>query len=76
MKRRRYFNDPPPPGAGVSYQHIEMTESISHYPITGKVTRLKWDRGSGTLIVDPDQPKDETPTPADPESGEMQPSPQ
>lgn len=54
-KPRRFV----PPVGGVSYQHIEMKESVLHYPITGKVTRLKWDRASGTLIVDPDQPKDD-----------------
>ncbi|MBL8864807.1 MAG: hypothetical protein KF873_18320 [Gemmataceae bacterium] len=56
-KPRRFV----PPLGGVSYQHIEMTKSISHYPITGKTTRLKWDRASGTLILDPDQPKEPTP---------------
>ena len=62
-KPRRFV----PPLGGVSYQHIEMTNSISHYPITGKTTRLKWDRASGTLIVDPDQSKGEKTQSADKE---------
>lgn len=56
-KPRRFV----PPLGGVSYPHFEMTESVDHYPITGKTTRLKWDRASGRLIVDPDQPKESTP---------------
>jgi hypothetical protein len=62
-KPRRFI----PPLGGVSYPHFEMTESIDHYPITGKTTRLKWDRASGTLIVDPDQPKGEETQSADKE---------
>ncbi len=65
-KPRRFI----PPLGGVSYPHFEMTESVDHYPITGKVTRLKWDRASGTLVVDPDQPKDETAQPEDIDSRE------
>ena len=72
MKRKRYRNDPPalPPVEFGSYQEVEVGRPVDHYPITGKTTRLKWDRASGTLIVDPDQPKDETAQPEDVDSRE------
>jgi hypothetical protein len=61
MKRRKYKNDPPAlPSVEVgSYQELDVGTPIEHFPITGKVTRLKLDRASGTLIIDPDQPKDD-----------------
>lgn len=54
MKRRRYLNDPPPPG-GVSYQHIELVKCIDHMPRPAKTTRLKADKATGAWVIDPDQ---------------------
>jgi hypothetical protein len=70
MKPKKPRNPPPKPGPSV-WVDIEAGPPIYHIPKPAKTTRLKWDRASGTLIIDPDQPKPE-PTTGDvkpPENG-------
>lgn len=60
MKPKKPHNSPPKPGPSV-WVEVNGGPTVYHVPVPDKVTRLKWDRTTGTLIIDPDLPKPEAP---------------